>query len=54
MTTPALIWFRHDLRLADHPALAALAGGDKVLPVFVLDDTAAREWRYGAPAGEAA
>ncbi|MEO7129995.1 MAG: deoxyribodipyrimidine photo-lyase, partial [Dermatophilaceae bacterium] len=36
MTT--LLWFRRDLRLRDHPALAAAAaaGGD-VLPVFVLD-----------------
>ena len=33
-----LLWFRRDLRLGDHPALhAALAAGDDVLPVFVLD-----------------
>jgi deoxyribodipyrimidine photo-lyase len=38
----ALLWFRHDLRLADHAALhAAVASGQKVLPVFVLDETAA-------------
>ncbi|WP_372620958.1 cryptochrome/photolyase family protein [Falsiroseomonas sp.] len=49
MTAPVLIWFRHDLRLADHAALhAALAGGGKVLPLFVLDDAAAGEARYGA------
>ncbi len=49
MTTPVLIWFRHDLRLADHAALAAaLEPGGKVLPVFVLDDEAAGEHRYGA------
>ncbi|MBC9226165.1 deoxyribodipyrimidine photo-lyase [Aeromicrobium sp. 636] len=36
----ALMWFRSDLRLRDHPALrAALAAGtDGVVPVFVLDD----------------
>jgi deoxyribodipyrimidine photo-lyase len=51
MTPPALIWFRHDLRLADHPALtAALEGGRRVLPVFVLDDEAAGPWRYGGAA----
>jgi deoxyribodipyrimidine photo-lyase len=51
MTAPVLIWFRHDLRLADHPALAAaLAAGGPVLPVFVLDDEAAGAWRYGGAA----
>jgi deoxyribodipyrimidine photo-lyase len=49
MTAPSLLWFRHDLRLADHAALtAAIAAGGRVLPVFVLDDAAAGEWRYGA------
>jgi len=34
----ALLWFRRDLRLGDHPALlAAIEDGD-VLPVFVFDD----------------
>ena len=35
----ALVWFRRDLRLHDHPALcAALEGHDTVVPVFCLDD----------------
>lgn len=36
----AVMWFRADLRLHDHPALrAALAAGpDGVVPLFVLDD----------------
>ena len=34
---PALLWFRRDLRLGDHPALAAAAGGQDVLACFVLD-----------------
>ena len=34
---PALLWFRRDLRLADHPALAAAAAADEVLACFVLD-----------------
>ncbi len=35
--TPALLWFRRDLRLRDHPALAAAARNDEVLACFVLD-----------------
>jgi deoxyribodipyrimidine photo-lyase len=34
-----VLWFRRDLRLADHPALAAAAAdGRRVLGVFVADD----------------
>ena len=37
--TTAVLWFRRDLRLADHPALlAAREEADEVLPLFVLDD----------------
>ncbi|WP_439597130.1 cryptochrome/photolyase family protein [Falsiroseomonas sp.] len=51
MTEPSLLWFRHDLRLSDHPALlAAVAGGRPVLPVFVLDDAAAGLHRPGGAA----
>jgi deoxyribodipyrimidine photo-lyase len=42
MTTdaPAILWFRNDLRLADHAALdAAIETGRPVLPVFILDDS---------------
>lgn len=34
---PALLWFRRDLRLRDHPALLAAADNDEVLACFVLD-----------------
>jgi deoxyribodipyrimidine photo-lyase len=35
----AVVWFRRDLRLADHPALTAAAEAhDEVVPLFVLDD----------------
>ena len=34
---PALLWFRRDLRLRDHPALLAAADSDDVLACFVLD-----------------
>jgi deoxyribodipyrimidine photo-lyase len=35
----AIVWFRRDLRVHDNPALrAALAGKERVVPVFCLDD----------------
>jgi deoxyribodipyrimidine photo-lyase len=35
----AVVWFRRDLRVHDHPALrAAAAGHDRIVPVFCLDD----------------
>ena len=35
----AIVWFRRDLRVHDHPALrAALAEHERVVPVFCLDD----------------
>ena len=42
----AIVWFRRDLRVIDHPALHLGASAfDRVLPVFVLDD-ALLEGRY--------
>jgi deoxyribodipyrimidine photo-lyase len=39
MPRTAIAWFRRDLRVHDHPALAAAVGdADVVIPVFVLDD----------------
>ena len=38
MSTTALVWFRRDLRVHDHPSLtAAHRECDRVVPVFVLD-----------------
>lgn len=35
----ALVWFRRDLRVHDHPALrAALERNDRIVPVFCFDD----------------
>ena len=45
---PAIAWFRRDLRLTDNPALTAAADGGEVLPVFVLDDESAGDWRAGS------
>ncbi len=36
---PTVVWFRRDLRLRDHPALAAAAGSGPLTCLFVLDDT---------------
>src|SRR3954447_11043864 len=48
--TSALLWFRRDLRLADHPALTrALRDYERVVPVFVLDD-ALLGGRFASPA----
>jgi deoxyribodipyrimidine photo-lyase len=45
---PAIVWFRQDLRLADNPALMAAAErGGPVVPVYILDDDAAGDWRPG-------
>ncbi|MBS1303504.1 deoxyribodipyrimidine photo-lyase [Loktanella sp. SALINAS62] len=41
-TSPILLWFRRDLRLSDHPALAqACDSGRPVIPVFINDDVVA-------------
>lgn len=39
MTSPSIVFFRDDLRIADNPALQAAAErGDPVLAVFILDE----------------
>src|SRR5215217_4717520 len=39
MPETAIVWFRRDLRVHDHPALTAAArAAERVLPVFVLDE----------------
>ncbi len=43
------MWFRLDLRLTDNPALlAARDTGRPVIPVFVLDQEEAGDWKMGA------
>ncbi|HXC59689.1 MAG TPA: deoxyribodipyrimidine photo-lyase [Steroidobacteraceae bacterium] len=45
----ALVWFRHDLRLADNPALrAATAAADHVVPVYVWSPEDEGAWAPGA------
>jgi deoxyribodipyrimidine photo-lyase len=46
--SPVIVLFRRDLRLADHPALAAAAEtGQPVIPVYILDDESAGSWKLG-------
>ena len=38
MASNSIFWFRRDLRLNDNPALlAAMAEGEAIVPVFILD-----------------
>lgn len=48
MSAPHLLWFRNDLRLADHAAVSAAARAGPVVALFVLDDETPGHWRMGA------
>ena len=48
MDTPALFWFRDDLRLADNPALTAAAEAGPVLCLYVIDEGGDRRPLGGA------
>ncbi|NBB98955.1 MAG: deoxyribodipyrimidine photolyase, partial [Alphaproteobacteria bacterium] len=55
MSAPVLLWFKRDLRITDHPALA-LAGA-RIVPVYIVEpeywalpDTSARQWAFTADA----
>ncbi len=52
-----LVWFKRDLRIHDHPALARAAGIGAVLPLYIVEpeywampDTSARQWEFTAEA----
>jgi deoxyribodipyrimidine photo-lyase len=46
----AIVWFRRDLRLADHPALVtALERHERIVPLYVLDDALLHGRYAGAP-----
>lgn len=47
-TTPCIVWFRIDLRLADNPALeAALKRGGPIVPVFIHAPEEEAPWQPG-------
>lgn len=44
----SIVWFRRDLRLSDNPALlAAVARGQPIVPLFILDDADCGSWLPG-------
>lgn len=47
-TSTTIVWFRHDLRIEDNPALAAAAGRGAVVPVFVWAPEEEAPWAPGA------
>ena len=47
-TRPTIVWFRHDLRIADQPALIAAAARGPVVPVFVWAPEEEQPWAPGA------
>src|SRR3954454_1975302 len=50
MPPTAVVWFRRDLRVHDHPALVrALREHDRVVPAFVFDDALLRGRFASAP-----
>lgn len=49
----SIVWFKRDLRVEDHPALAYAAARGAVVPVYVVEpdhwalpDTSARQWAF--------
>jgi deoxyribodipyrimidine photo-lyase len=48
LSTPVIVWLRHDLRLADNPALFYAAQQGPVIPVFIEDTTGENPWQPGA------
>ena len=45
---PIILWFRQDLRIADHAALyAASQTAAPVIPLFILDDKSDGQWTAG-------
>ncbi len=48
MNGPTIVWFRHDLRLDDNPALVAAAARGAVVPVFIWAPDEEAPWAPGA------
>ena len=47
MAPITIFWFRQDLRLSDNPGLYKAAQQGKVLPIYILDDEGAGEFKMG-------
>ena len=53
MQGTSILWFKRDLRIHDHPALARAAARGPVLPLYIVEpeywtlpDTSARQWAF--------
>ena len=44
----SVLWFRQDLRIADNPALIEACKDGSIVPIYILDDKSAGDWKYGA------
>ena len=47
-SAPKIVWFRRDLRLADHPALFNAAQNHPIIPVFIWAPDEEGDWPPGA------
>ena len=43
-----IFWFRQDLRIVDNPGISKSLKSDKVLPIYILDDTNSNDFAMGA------
>ena len=43
-----IVWFRNDLRVIDNPALFEAAKSGNILPIYILDDSIAEEFKIGS------
>ncbi len=45
---PTILWYRHDLRTADHVALQeAIKKGDPIIPLYIWAPEEECHWAYG-------
>lgn len=44
----SILWFRHDLRIADNPALIEAAQNGALLPIYIFDEESAGDFKMGA------
>jgi deoxyribodipyrimidine photo-lyase len=44
----SILWFRQDLRLSDNPALIESLNHGRILPIYILDDSAPKKYKRGS------